>query len=382
MNDKKYKRLLSKVQVLEDIIENKTRELYQEQEFSSRIIDLSESVIIALDKHENIKKINNYGLSIFNKSINDVLGKALDVLLNKEQQRELYLTGELSIIVDEFKSLSFLFKASEPDEYNETIITGLDITEIKKAHEKIQQQDLSMINQGRLKSLGEMSSMMAHEVKNPLGIMDGQLRRLRKAFLKKDQDKEKISKLLLQIENNIQRINKIINSLKMASRDSSHDDLEEICIDKVLVILDDLISEKMKIHNILFAIENNSRKIKIKGKVSELEQVCLNLLSNSIDAVKDKKDPWIKLIVDHDKEYLKLTFIDSGDKISKEVQDKIFEPFFTTKNIGEGTGIGMTIVQKILESHNATIEIDCNSPYTCFIVKIPMDESINNLESA
>ena len=88
MNDKKYKRLLSKVQVLEDIIENKTRELYQEQEFSSRIIDLSESVIIALDKHENIKKINNYGLSIFNKSINDVLGKALDVLLNKEQQNK------------------------------------------------------------------------------------------------------------------------------------------------------------------------------------------------------------------------------------------------------------------------------------------------------
>jgi C4-dicarboxylate-specific signal transduction histidine kinase len=371
MDERKYNRLIKKISVLEDLIENKTRELYLEKELTSNIIDCSLSVIIALNENKTVHTINTYGLSIIGKTSDKILGRNINEIFSKNDLEKIYNSEEISISTIDGEEKIFVFTVSKLDAINGTIITGVEVTEVKKANEILKNQELSLMQESRLRSLGEMSSMMAHEIKNPLGIMDGQLRRLKKEYNKKESDGEKINKLMLQLENNIHRIDQIINSLKIASRNSFNDNLEPVGISNVLTVLDDLIVEKMKMQNIMFIIENNAREIMIKAKVSELEQVFLNILSNSIYAVKDQKDPWIKLVVDHDEKSILIRFFDSGAGLCKEAQEKLFEPFFTTKEIGEGTGIGMTIVKKIIDAHNGSISYDKKSKYTCFVVEIP-----------
>ena len=73
----------------------------------------------------------------------------------------------------------------------------------------------------------------------------------------------------------------------------------------------------------------------------EIEQVIVNLFNNSIDAIKNNKEKWIKVTLFKENSYVILRFIDSGNGIHEEEKEKIFEPFYTTKKIGEGTGLGL-----------------------------------------
>ncbi len=107
----------------------------------------------------------------------------------------------------------------------------------------------------------------------------------------------------------------------------------------------------------------------------EIEQVILNLINNSIDAVKHLEDKWIKLSLVERPETLELHVIDSGAGISKGDVAKIFTPFFTTKKPGEGTGLGLSIISGILDDHDASIRYEQNAPNTTFIISFPFKQS-------
>src|SRR4029078_529260 len=93
----------------------------------------------------------------------------------------------------------------------------------------------------------------------------------------------------------------------------------------------------------------------------KLNQVFMNLLTNAIYAVVKKEEGAEKTltITTFEKDnHIYAVFKDTGTGMSKEVKEKVFEPFFTTKDVGEGTGLGMSIVFKIVESHHAKMEIE------------------------
>jgi signal transduction histidine kinase len=69
-----------------------------------------------------------------------------------------------------------------------------------------------------------------------------------------------------------------------------------------------------------------------------------------------------------------LRIIDSGTRISPEVEKKMFQPFFTTKPVGQGTGLGLSIVKGILDEHQATIELVTDTTHTCFEIRFPKSE--------
>lgn len=103
----------------------------------------------------------------------------------------------------------------------------------------------------------------------------------------------------------------------------------------------------------------------------QISQVLLNLLNNSIDAVKslDSKRIQIRFVVENEK--IGFSISDSGAGIKKDHIPNLFTPFFTTKEIGIGTGLGLSIAKGIVDAHQGNIYFDTASTETCFVFLLP-----------
>ncbi|MGB7442153.1 MAG: ATP-binding protein [Coleofasciculaceae cyanobacterium] len=110
---------------------------------------------------------------------------------------------------------------------------------------------------------------------------------------------------------------------------------------------------------------------KICAYGSELNQVWTNLIDNAIDAMEEKGI--LEIVTGRDGQYLRVEITDSGAGISPEIKSRIFEPFFTTKPMGEGSGLGLDAVRRIIENrHQGTITVSSNPGKTCFTVCLPL----------
>jgi signal transduction histidine kinase len=104
----------------------------------------------------------------------------------------------------------------------------------------------------------------------------------------------------------------------------------------------------------------------------ELNQVWTNLVHNALQAMVYKGV--LRVDVTRDARNLLVSITDSGEGISPEIMPKIFEPFFTTKPAGEGSGLGLDIVRKIVEKHQGTIDVASIPGQTTFTICLPLDE--------
>lgn len=126
--------------------------------------------------------------------------------------------------------------------------------------------------------------------------------------------------------------------------------------------------------------KKNIRVVKEFGEVpplpaygSELNQVWTNLLSNAVDAVSEGGTVTIRTHIDDSAEVAVVDIIDDGPGVPKEIQDRIFEPFFTTKGVGEGTGMGLDIANRIVrQRHRGTLQLESAPGATRFSVRLPL----------
>ncbi len=240
-----------------------------------------------------------------------------------------------------------------------------DITEQKRNEEKL-------IQASKMSSLGEMASGIAHEINNPLTIIQGMafiIGRLSES--EHPEKKEKIAELTAKIGNTVQRIAKIIQALRTFSRNDEADPEDKISVQQVVDETLELCQERMKSHNIelrLPPIPNAT----ILGHGAGLSQCLLNLLNNAHDAILDSESPWIEIKVESDDKNVRIKITDSGNGIPKSVAESLFTPFFTTKAIGSGTGLGLSITKGIIEKHKGTISLDRSCPNTCFVIELPL----------
>lgn len=254
--------------------------------------------------------------------------------------------------------------------------------------EKESLRELSF-SQSKLVSLGELAAGIAHEINNPLMIINGRIIRIKREFSKilKNEalsegerlivDFDKMDSDLDGVKNTVLRIHKIINSLKkLSGKYDMHSNNEDNDLNVCEMIRDvvNISLEKMKTSGIKFDWDNKLEdSLIIKGDFTQLSQVLVNLITNSIDSVlsyEDEKRHWVKLKTYLDDKKICIKVIDGGDGIPDEVRDKIFQPFFTTKEVGKGTGIGLSLSKKIVENHFGTLEIIENKN-TTFLVSIP-----------
>ncbi len=171
------------------------------------------------------------------------------------------------------------------------------------------------------------------------------------------------------IKGSVDSIIKIVFALKNYARYDDSQEPEKASLIESLETILTLYHNKMK-YNV-----NLEKRYDFKEPIlcypDELNQVWTNILNNALHAMEFKGD--LKVKVYKEGRYAVTTFIDSGKGIPKKIQKKIFEPFYTTKPLGEGTGLGLDIVKKIVDKHNGKIEIESEEGVgTTFKVMLPI----------
>jgi PAS domain S-box-containing protein len=246
-----------------------------------------------------------------------------------------------------------------------TIIgTFQDVTDKVLAAKEIELSRLKAIHTAKLASLGEMSAGIAHEINNPLAIISGSISLLPKYRT----DEIKFNSKLSSIERAVTRIIKIVNGLRKFSRSSDYSQPVPTKLSSIITESLTIIDAKAKRHSTKIITDIKS-DASILCDSLEIEQVIINLINNSIDAVSSQENRWVKIKLFLEEPDLVLQILDSGLGLSKDVEEKLFQPFFTTKPVGEGTGLGLSISKGILDHHKATLGLNKNLQHTCFEIR-------------
>lgn len=223
-------------------------------------------------------------------------------------------------------------------------------------------------HQSRMSSLGQVAATIAHEINTPLTSI-----LCRVEFALSQKLPPEVRTQLTQVVKTVNNIAKLTDGVKSLARNGEQDPFENIKISDLREEINLLCEGKLKRHNVQLSWENIYPG-SVPGRKVQLVQVLVNLINNSIDAVKNLPNPWIRISskVINDK-FLELRVMDSGAGIPQELQDKIFQLFFTTKPAGQGTGMGLGLCSKILSQHKGSLILDNNQANTCFVVKLPLN---------
>jgi PAS domain S-box-containing protein len=254
-----------------------------------------------------------------------------------------------------------------------------DISDRKKMEYK-------MIQSERLTALGEMSAGMAHEINQPLNtlsiLFDNILFEAKQSHAVSE--KYLVSKAN-KIFDNILRIKNLIDHVREFSRSQEGYVFTQFNINESIINALSMVSEQFKISGIALITDLDENLPLIKGNTYKFEQVILNLILNSKDALLEKKSDlnelypmFIKITTKCDGKKINIHVEDNGTGIKDEHRDKIFEPFYTTKETGKGTGLGLSISYGLIREINGEIDIKSKvQKGTIFSITIPL-KNINN----
>lgn len=256
---------------------------------------------------------------------------------------------------------------------NDTIVGYLgiaeDLTREIEMSKLIDSQQAQMIERSKMSLLGEMAGGIAHEINTPLAIivtLSSQLAR--------DKENAEIHNKLLKIKETSERINKIVKGLRLYSRNSEHDPVENVNLFSLIELTIDLCRQKIFHSQVTIKI-NIDNQLTFLGRPTEISQVILNLISNSIDSIDKLDIRWINLDATVIEKRILISVIDSGFGITPDIVEKMMNPFFTTKDVGKGTGLGLSISKSIIEMHGGRIYYDDKCENTKFVIELPLSEN-------
>ncbi|MCD6569210.1 MAG: PAS domain-containing protein [Deltaproteobacteria bacterium] len=239
----------------------------------------------------------------------------------------------------------------------EKAIIITDITEIHQLQKEILKMD-------RLASLGELTSGIAHEIRNPLAGIKTTAQALNEDIGEYDHRKTYVSRIIMEID----RLNQLLlnffdfarpRALKIRSCNA-----QKIIEDSVYMV-----KEKAKENHIQIIEFYPPHKVELKADPDMIQQVLINIFINAIQAMGSRGKVEVQLI---DKvESIEITVNDSGKGIPENIRNRIFEPFFTTK--AKGVGLGLSISYRIIKMHAGNISFDTSPSGTTFKIGLPKE---------
>jgi C4-dicarboxylate-specific signal transduction histidine kinase len=251
---------------------------------------------------------------------------------------------------------------------------GVDISDIRKLEAANREHQGQLFAKSKLSLLGEMASGIAHEINNPLAIITGKTTLLINQLAKVPAPEGELSKIreaLEVIRNTAMRIASIIKGLRSFSRDSGADPHESIKLAEIISETLNLVSERLRSRGIELTVAGVLDNYVLTCNKIQIEQVLMNLIQNSMDAVTFLEEKWIAIEVHTDSAKLVVSVVDSGIGIPQNIVEKMMTPFFTTKEVGKGTGLGLSICKGILDKHAATIAYRVVRGHTGFVIEFP-----------
>jgi signal transduction histidine kinase len=219
--------------------------------------------------------------------------------------------------------------------------------------QKLEKSQAMLVQAAKMSTFGQMAAGIVHEIGQPLSSISGYT-----DLLAMTVTGEKPSRFLSIMQQEIRRLSGIISKFRTFSR-TSPDIFSPIQINDVVHQTHRLLDHQLTMHDVGMQLDLQDKLPEILGDENGLQQVFLNLIMNSIDALEDKEKHAGRIFV---RTYFNSGQVfaevqDNGCGIPPHVQKDIFEPFFTTKSEEKGTGLGLAILQSILHKHNASIEM-------------------------
>jgi len=231
----------------------------------------------------------------------------------------------------------------------------LEIQRTRLSYE-VEEKSKKLSQATKMATVGQLSSALAHDLRNPLTVIKSTIELIK---LENKNLDEKTCQKISRIENAVKKIVYQINDVLDFVRESDLH-LKRISLSSVIESAVSNVNMPSTIR-----IKKEFRDAIINCDARKLEAVFTNLITNSIQAIKDNGEIRIKIFDDGENVLIKVS--DSGPRISKDTMDKMFEPLFTTREIG--TGLGLSICKTIVEQHGGIIEV--SSPPTVFTLTLP-----------
>jgi signal transduction histidine kinase len=237
-----------------------------------------------------------------------------------------------------------------------------DVTSEVEAEKLLQEQFTQIVATAKLASLGEMAGNMAHEINNPLAIISGRVGLMKIRLQKHPELIQLFEDDLNIISSTVKRIATIINGVRSFTRDPSEDPLAQASLLQIIEETLSFCKAKLSFNSIQIKLEIEE-DLSVFCRASQISQILLNLIQNSMEAISSNKDDkWIKISLQKNIENkIELSVIDSGF-ISAEIAQDAMRPFFTTKKQGQGTGIGLNICRKLAAANNARLILASQEP--------------------
>ncbi|HEC41918.1 MAG TPA: tetratricopeptide repeat protein [Bacteroides sp.] len=371
--------------------------------------------LIQLAEISKQKQFRNYLLLSFGLVIILVI-----VILNRysiKKKANIDLQNKNNEIESQKKTLENLFvslriKNDELSQQNDEILAQKDNlislnhelerqkNELNKTLKDLTQAETQLVQSEKMASLGQLTAVVAHELNNPINFISSSINPLERNIkdfltliekydsiiedkkltdgfseaseLKNTMDfsylvKETLS-LLKGTNEGSSRSEQIVKDLRTFSRMDENEfkgvDIHE-GLDSTLMLLSHKMQDRISIH------KDYGKTPHVECLPGKLNQVFMNILTNSILAIEDKGDIYIETGITED--IVKISIRDTGKGMTPEIREHVFEPFFTTRTVGTGTGLGLSISYSIIQEHNGTIEVHSEpGKGSEFIISLPV----------
>lgn len=339
-----------------------------EEKYQAIFKNIPNPVFILDQDQLEIMDCNDAALSVYGYGRDELTGKGFEVLFPSLQEFERIKNNiEAAFhgrIVNLRKNEDHLYvniwvRLAEFMDKNVLIVTAVDITEAVEAEHQL-------IQAGKMATLGEMATGVAHELNQPLSVIKTASGFIaRKLGTDQEIDRATLQTLSQEIETHVDRAAKITNHMRLFGRKSVFKN-EDVNLNDILKRAFDIFSQQLKLREISVVWKLDPELPLINADAMRLEQVFINLLINARDSIVSKfngsgepKNPKKEIILttrwEGSKIWVKIR--DTGMGIAGIHINKIFEPFFTTKKAGKGTGLGLSISYGIIKESGGEISV-------------------------
>jgi C4-dicarboxylate-specific signal transduction histidine kinase len=242
--------------------------------------------------------------------------------------------------------------------------------EMERREQELREKQEQLVQAGKLATLGELTTGVAHELNNPLnniGLFVGNvLDQVRLGRFDK-------GSIVQELENAMEQVRKataIISHLRTFGR-AAPVSLEPVDVDEVIERSLLLMQEQLRLRAIEVELDLCADELIVLA--IQLEQVFINLLSNARDALAESRGKTIRITTSREGDWVRIRFADTGPGIPRELEKRIFDPFFTTKEVGTGTGLGLSITYSIVKEHAGEISVEATRKRgASFLIELPL----------
>jgi C4-dicarboxylate-specific signal transduction histidine kinase len=229
--------------------------------------------------------------------------------------------------------------------------------DLRETAQELRDKQEQLVQAGKLATLGELTTGVAHELNNPLNNIGLFIGNVIDHIELGQLDEDRIVSDLRKAMEQVRKATEIITHLRTFGRPAPIA-LEPIDVDDVIERSLSLMQEQLRMRTIEVSRERHAKELIVLGNPIQLEQVFINLLTNARDALAEAERREVQISSMEDGDKVKIMFGDTGAGIPPGIEQRIFDPFFTTKEVGGGTGLGLSITYSIVKEHGGEIWVE------------------------